>query len=132
MPAFDLPGLITPGQFGPMIWVALPFDFAYAQNSAESCTGMPSVITMTSGIAASTASMTAALANAGGTKTTDTFAPVSAIASATVPKIGSACSVDLDGGARLARVGAADDVGAAAQHVPGVLRALASRSGPGR
>ena len=89
MPAFDLPGLITPGQFGPMIRVAPPFDFASAQNSAESFTGMPSVITTQSGIPASTASTTAAFAKAGGTKTTLVSAPVSAIASATVPKIGS-------------------------------------------
>ena len=38
---------------------------------------------------ASMASMHASLVNAGGTKTTDTSAPVSAIASLTVPKTGS-------------------------------------------
>src|SRR3954453_14400357 len=89
IPAFDLPGLITPGQFGPMMRVAPPFAFACAQNSAESFTGMPSVMTTASGISASIASITADFANAGGTKTTDTFAPVALIASATVPKIGS-------------------------------------------
>ena len=50
---------------------------------------MPSVITTTSGIAASIASMTAAFANFGGTKTTEVFAPVVLIASATVLKTGS-------------------------------------------
>src|SRR5512145_157746 len=46
-------------------------------------------MTTTSGMPASTASMTAALVNAGGTKTTDTSAPVFSIASATVPKTGT-------------------------------------------
>ena len=38
---------------------------------------------------ASIASITAALVNGGGTKTTETSAPVAAIASATVPKTGT-------------------------------------------
>src|SRR5215467_13276058 len=50
---------------------------------------MPSVMTTTSGICASIASMTAALAPAGGTKTTETSAPVATIVSATVPKTGT-------------------------------------------
>src|SRR5579863_6962099 len=86
IPALDLPGEATPGQFGPMIRVWLPAAPAYAQNSAVSCTGMPSVITMHSGIRASMASITAALVPAAGTKTTDTSAPVAAMVSATVPK----------------------------------------------
>ena len=32
MPAFDLPGVMMPGQFGPMIRVLLPFAQAYAQK----------------------------------------------------------------------------------------------------
>src|SRR5215470_8544982 len=90
MPALDLPGEATPGQFGPTMRVTLPFAVAYAQNSVESCTGMPSVITMTSGIPASIASITALLAPAGGTNTTETSAPVDAIVSATVPNTGTA------------------------------------------
>src|SRR6516162_4814457 len=90
MPALDLPGEATPGQFGPTIRVTLPFALAYAQHSIESCTGMPSVITMTSGIWASFASITALLAPAGGTKTTETSAPVTAMVSATVPNTGTA------------------------------------------
>src|ERR1700758_1594034 len=89
IPAFDLPGEAMPGQFGPTILVVLPFSMAYAQNSAVSCTGMPSVITIASGISASIASLTAALAPAGGTKITETSAPVAAIVSATVPKTGT-------------------------------------------
>src|SRR6266536_3092012 len=84
MPAFDLPGEITPGQFGPMILVLLPEAQACAQNPAVSCTGMPSVITTASPIPASIASMTAALANFGGTNTTVTSAPVAVIASPTL------------------------------------------------
>ena len=56
---------------------------ARAQNSAVSCTGMPSVITMHSGICASIASITASLVPDAGTKTTDTSAPVAAMVSAT-------------------------------------------------
>src|SRR5262245_53318503 len=89
MPALDLPGDATPGQFGPTMRVMLPFVPAWAQNSVESCTGMPSVMTMTSGISASIASMTAPLAPAGGTKITEVSAPVAAIVSATVPKTGT-------------------------------------------
>src|SRR5580698_1896844 len=89
MPALDLPGEARPGQLGPMIRVLLPFSTAYAQNSAESCTGMPSVMTIASGICASIASLTAALAPAGGTKITDTSAPVAAMVSATVPNTGT-------------------------------------------
>src|SRR6266705_4228280 len=90
MPALDLPGEAMPGQFGPTMRVTLPFAPAYAQHSVESCTGMPSVITTTSGIPASTASITALLAPAGGTKTTEMSAPVAAMVSATVPNTGTA------------------------------------------
>src|SRR3954469_25580550 len=55
----------------------------------ESCTGMPSVMTTARPIWASTASMTAAFANGGGTKMTLTSAPVSFMASATPPKTGT-------------------------------------------
>ncbi len=89
MPAFDLPGLMMPGQFGPTMRVFPPVLLECDQNSAESLTGMPSVMTTASGMAASIASTTALLAKAGGTKMTDTSAPVSAMASATEPKIGS-------------------------------------------
>src|SRR5688500_15587802 len=50
---------------------------------------MPSVMTTHMPISASTASMTASLANFGGTKTTLTSAPVSFIASATLPNTGT-------------------------------------------
>src|SRR5262245_65059934 len=50
---------------------------------------MPSVITTTSGIPASTASITAPFVPAGGTKITATSAPVAAMVSATVPNTGN-------------------------------------------
>ncbi len=87
MPTFDWPGVMRPGQLGPIRRV--PFDSAYAKNCAVSSTGTPSVMITTSGMPASTASMTADLVKAGGTKTTDTSAPVAAIASATVPYTGT-------------------------------------------
>src|ERR1700761_9076288 len=88
MPALDLPGEATPGQFGPMMRVLFPVALALAQNSAVSCTGTPSVMTMASGICASMASITASLVPDAGTKITDTSAPVAAMVSATVPKTG--------------------------------------------
>src|SRR5487761_1461140 len=92
MPALDLPGEAIPGQFGPMIRVVFPAADAYAQNSAVSCTGTPSVITMTSGMRASIASITAALVPAAGTNTTDTSAPVASIVSPTVPNTGTSAT----------------------------------------
>ena len=77
MPTFDFPGLIRPGQLGPMS--RTPFSSASAKNSAVSSTGTPSVMMTTSGMPASIASTTAALVWAGGTKTTDTSAPVASI-----------------------------------------------------
>src|SRR5258706_8222254 len=89
MPALDWPGLATPGQLGPTIRVRLPWARLYAHASAVSCTGMPSVMTIASGMAASTASITAPLANLGGTKMTFSSAPVSATASRTELTTGS-------------------------------------------
>src|SRR6478736_614938 len=88
MPALDLPGLMMPGQFGPMIRVRLPVFTAYAHALAESWTGTPSVITTARPIFASIASMIASLVNAGGTNRTLTSAPVLSIASTTEPNTG--------------------------------------------
>src|SRR6187402_3868860 len=89
MPTSDSPGVMMPGQFGPMMRVALPLDCAYAQASAVSPTGTPSVITTSRGISASMASIIAFLVKAGGTNAMDTSAPVFSIASATDAKTGS-------------------------------------------
>jgi hypothetical protein len=83
MPAFALPGLIRPGELGPMTRV--PAAWAWAKKAAVSCTGTPSVITTTRPIPASTASITAPLVNRGGTKTIETSAPVDFTASAQDP-----------------------------------------------
>src|SRR5262245_45938338 len=88
IPAFDFPGLMSPGQLGPTMR-DVPFDCAYAKNSAVSLTGTPSVITTMSGMPASTDSTTALLVNRGGTKTTLTSAPVASTASATEPNTGT-------------------------------------------
>src|SRR5215213_2267359 len=87
MPTFERPGVMIPGQLGPMIRV-LPLSWAYWKNTAVSCTGTPSVITTTSGTPASTASTTAAFVPFAGTKITDTSAPVFSTASATESNTG--------------------------------------------
>src|SRR3954468_5601004 len=90
MPTLDFPGLMSPGQLGPMSRTF--FSSASAKNSAVSATGTPSVMMTTSGMPASIASTTAALVWAGGTKTTDTSAPVTSMASETDPKTGTSTS----------------------------------------
>lgn len=70
----------------------VPFAAAYAWKVTASWTGMPSVMTTARGMPASAASVTAALAKTGGTKTTVTSAPVAAMPSATEPKTGTARS----------------------------------------
>ena len=87
MPALDFPGLMMPGQFGPMMRV-VPVLTAYWKNWAVSMTGTPSVMTTHSGTPASTVSFTAPSVNFGGTNTTETLAPVAATASATVSNTG--------------------------------------------
>ena len=87
MPALETPGVMSPGQLGPMMRV-VPFSRASAKNSAVSRTGTPSVMTTTRGISAWMASSTAAFVNFAGTKMTDTFAPVAFMASRTEPKTG--------------------------------------------
>src|SRR3954452_22639377 len=86
MPTFAFPGEITPGQFGPISRV---FDcFTTSHAFTISSTGMPSVMQMTSGRPAAVASRMPSAANGGGTKITETFAPVSFTASSTVLKTG--------------------------------------------
>lgn len=51
MPAFACPGVMRPGQLGPMTRV--PVAAAWALKATESWTGMPSVMTTTSAIPAS-------------------------------------------------------------------------------
>ena len=80
-----VPGVITPGQFGPIRMLEPPaIDFF---TITMSITGIPSVMQTISGILAAAASRIASAANGAGTKMIVTFAPVFPIASATVLKI---------------------------------------------
>src|SRR5439155_21113908 len=82
MPIFAWPGVMTPGQFGPMSrLVVAPRKYLARTMSA---TAIPSVIRMTSGIPAAAASMIASAAAGGGTKMSAQLAPSLATASATV------------------------------------------------
>ena len=66
MPILHSPGLIIPGQLGPMSRV-LFCDKSACLTLTMSCWGMPSVMHTTSSISASIASMMALAANGGGT-----------------------------------------------------------------
>ncbi len=65
MPILHSPGVMTPGQFGPMSRVFDPHSarFTFTMSS----TGMPSVMQIASSISASIASRIASAANGGGT-----------------------------------------------------------------
>ena len=71
MPALDCPGLIRPGQFGPMIRVVPLLLARRCRTPRCPAPATPSVMTTTSGMPASIASIAAALVKAAGTKTTD-------------------------------------------------------------
>ncbi len=85
--SLPVPGVTTPGQFGPIRRVLLPCMAAF--TFTMSFTGMPSVMQTTSARSAFTASRMESAANGGGTKITLTVAPVCCAASATVSKIGT-------------------------------------------
>jgi hypothetical protein len=74
MPILHSPGLMMPGQLGPMRRV-LVWRLRRYLTATISCCGMPSVMQTTSGISASMASMMASAAAGGGTYTTDALAP---------------------------------------------------------
>ena len=86
IPTFASPGVITPGQFGP---ISLQFlFFIYSDALIISATGIPSVMVMITLIPASAASIMASAANAGGTKIIVVSAPAFSTASCTVLKTG--------------------------------------------
>ena len=66
MPILHSPGLMMPGQFGPMSLVADCLSRWYL-TSTMSCCGTPSVMATTNPISFSIASKIAALQNGGGT-----------------------------------------------------------------
>ena len=91
IPILHSPGVMIPGQFGPISRTPLPEAFFPARNSftrSMSFVGMPSVMQTTTVTLASAASTIASAAKGGGTKIIVAFAPVAATAPATVSKTG--------------------------------------------
>ena len=66
MPILHEPGVMMPGQFGPMS-VASGYDFSAFFTRSMSSTGMPSVMVTITRMPASAASRIASAANGGGT-----------------------------------------------------------------
>ena len=91
MPILATPGVMMPGQFGP-----IRRDLVPARNFLTftmSRIGTPSVMATISGTPASAASMMASPQNGGGTKISEQLAPVFATASATESKTGNSSTV---------------------------------------
>ena len=65
MPILHWPGVMTPGQLGPIRRVAVPSSARFTRTMSS--TGMPSVMQTTSGMPASAASRIASAAPGGGT-----------------------------------------------------------------
>ncbi len=93
MPIFALPGVMMPGQFGPMsrtlplpCWCDIWWRCSFTRNMSR--TGMPSVMATMRAMPASAASMIASAANGGGTKIIEALAPVASFASSTESKTG--------------------------------------------
>src|SRR5436309_2893494 len=84
IPILHSPGVITPGQLGPISRVAEPSMARFTLTMSSM--GMPSVMQTTSGRPASTASRMESAANGGGTKITLAFAPVCSTARASVSR----------------------------------------------
>src|SRR6185437_14927221 len=87
MPILHSPGVMMPGQFGPISTVSGQ-SFSTFLTRSMSSTGMPSVIATITLMPPAAASMIASAANGGGTKITEASAPVSSTASRTVLKTG--------------------------------------------
>ena len=82
MPILHSPGVMMPGQFGPISTISGCCASTFFTRSMSS-TGMPSVIATMVLMPASIASRIESAANGGGTKMTDASAPVSSTASST-------------------------------------------------
>src|SRR5258705_4130465 len=87
IPILQAPGVMMPGQFGPMSLDFLPFMSALTR--IISITGIPSVIQTTSSTTASTASRIESAAAGAGTKTIEALHPVFWRASQTVSNTGT-------------------------------------------
>ena len=86
IPTFASSAVIIPGQLGPIILQSLSLRNSLTLTISE--VGIPSVIVIITLIPASAASKIASAQNAGGTKITETSAPVFFTASSTVLKTG--------------------------------------------
>src|SRR3954463_14528264 len=90
IPILQAPGVMIPGQFGPISRLALPAICAFTR--IMSITGIPSVMQTTNSTPASTASKIESAAPAAGTKMTETLQSVAWRASQTVSKTGTLLS----------------------------------------
>src|SRR5215472_17228721 len=91
MPILHSPGVMTPGQFGPISLTGTPAAFCLASEALTrimSLVGTPSVMQAMIATPASAASTIASAANGGGTKIIEALAPDDATASETVLKTG--------------------------------------------
>ena len=87
MPILHCPGVMMPGQFGPMSRDCVAWSISLTR--IMSMTGMPSVMQTISSTPASAASKMASAANSGGTKIIVALQPVFSRASCTVSKTGT-------------------------------------------
>src|SRR3989304_2285717 len=87
IPTLACPGVITPGQFGPIS--RLPVEARNSRTRTMSAEGTPSVMQTMTGMPAAAASMIASAAAGGGTKIREQFAPSWAVASTTVFQTGN-------------------------------------------
>ena len=91
MPSLHWPGVMMPGQFGPMSRVGSPCRMRWTRIMSRA--GIPSLMQTTTSMPASAASSTASAAAGGGTKISDALAPVAATASSTVLNTGTPSTV---------------------------------------
>ena len=87
MPILHAPGVMMPGQFGPISQLFFPAIWAFTR--IMSMTGIPSVMQITSSTPASTASRIPSAAPAAGTKITETLQALCWRASHTVSNTGT-------------------------------------------
>src|SRR6266576_1671788 len=110
IPILHAPGVMIPGQFGPISRVLFPRICAFTR--IMSITGIPSVMQTTRSRSASTASRIESAANAAGTKIIETLQSVFCFASQTVSNTGifsSNIRPVIDALPRVKRTGTAGD-----------------------
>ncbi|OPY81367.1 MAG: hypothetical protein A4E64_00019 [Syntrophorhabdus sp. PtaU1.Bin058] len=90
-PILHFPGEMIPGVLGPMSFTSFPFMYCF--TAIISRVGMPSVRQTMRPTLASTASMIASAAKAGGTKIAETLAPADTTAARIVLKTGTPLNI---------------------------------------